>query len=147
MILKTALILKILLATVCAFGTFWLLRKRCEKKAAAILLAVVTVLVGAVLGQKLADAVPPLTDTVTITALGEKNAESKAYEIALTGFTVDGEVYPVGEITSGKWFWFGNDYMWRPETDNRQPDGTTDTIQVEIRSEERRGRERVLLLV
>lgn len=79
--------------------------------------------------------VPPLTDQVTLTALGEKQAEASGVEVYLDGFTVDGKQYSAGEnlkIESGHWFWNGDAYCWRIETDFRQPDGMNRTIEVSI---------------
>lgn len=88
-------------------------------------------------------ALPPLTEPVTLTALGEARAESDGTEVFLDGYTIDGAVSLSGkalEITEGRWFWNGESYGWRPETDSRQPGGLTRpvTIQVPV------GRERAL---
>lgn len=48
---------------------------------------------------------------------------------------VDGESFTSGEsldIQEGHWFWSGESYCWRPEMDNRQPDGITRSVVVNI---------------
>lgn len=130
MILLTAFLIRMIFILACATSIFVLLRKHCGRKN-ALLFACCVVLVGGLLAQKISSYVPPLTEVVTITALNEKNPESLAFEVVVTNLTVDGETYPI-EITSGKWFWYGDDYMWRPENDVRQPEGITRTIQIEI---------------
>ena len=70
---------------------------------------------------------PSLTETVTITALGEKNISAQSDEIILLGMVADGQNIEIGTPKTGKWFW-GRNYMWRNETDSRQPDGTTRSI-------------------
>lgn len=90
-----------------------------------------------------ASLVPPIRDTVTLTALGEKNADAVLDEAVLQGYTVDGETFSSGEsleIREGKWFWSGESYMWRNESDPRQPGGTTRTIVLGIPA----GKERTL---
>ena len=82
------------------------------------------------------------TDTLMMTALGEKNEASVADEVALYGILVGGTEYSCGQdlgIGEGKWFWCGESYMWRNEADPRQPEGLTRTVTLEIPvGEERR---------
>lgn len=79
--------------------------------------------------------VPPLRDTVILTALGQKNDAASKEEVYLKGYTIDGVEYLAGRdmvILNGKWFWKGETYCWRIETDTRQPDGVTRSITVKI---------------
>lgn len=76
--------------------------------------------------------VQPLTDTVTLTALGETGQAGKGQEVFITGYTVDGETYTPKNAVEGKWFWIGERYGWRPETDTRQPEGTTRTVTLKV---------------
>lgn len=131
MALNFVFIIKVLFAVGSGIVMFALIGKHCTKRL-AILFTCAVVLVAALAGQKIASYVPPLTDTVTITALGEKNEAGSGLEVSLVGFQVDGQDYPLGEVTEGKWFWNGGVYMWRPETDTRQPEGTTRTIRVAV---------------
>ena len=93
------------------------------------------ILICAVAANHVASFLPPMTDIVTLTALGEKQAASGGMEVYLSGYTVDGEKFVSGkslEIKEGHWFWSGETYAWRPETDTRQPDGVTRTVVLEI---------------
>lgn len=75
---------------------------------------------------------PPLTDAITIQALGEKNELSQSDEVWLSGIVVDGETVQIPMPDQGKWFWIGENYAWRNENDNRQPQGTTREISLYI---------------
>jgi len=78
---------------------------------------------------------PSLTDTITLNALGENREDAKGMEIYLESYTIDGKTFSAGsflEIESGRWFWSGETYMWRPETDIRQPEGITRTIALNV---------------
>lgn len=82
-----------------------------------------------------ANSLPALTDEIILTALGEKQENAMAEEIVLTGYTVDGAFYSAGkslQIIDGKWFWSGENYMWRIESDPRQPTGRTRSIMVRM---------------
>ena len=87
---------------------------------------------------------PPLRDTVTLTALGEKSDSAASEELCLADCTVDGAVLRADTnipIREGKWFWMaGGGYGWRPETDIRQPEGVTRQVTVAVPV----GRERAL---
>ncbi len=88
----------------------------------------------------------PLRDEVILTALGERCPEAAAEEIAITGFMVDGTEYVPEkdlEIIDGKWGWQNGMYIWRIESDVRQPAGVTRSITVGIPV----GRERQLCFV
>lgn len=75
---------------------------------------------------------PSATDTITIQALGEKNELSQSDEVWLSGIVVDGETVQIPMPEQGKWFWIGENYAWRNENDNRQPQGTTREISLYI---------------
>jgi len=122
----TVRIAKIVLPlAVIAGGSFWM-RNKITKLQAACLLGLIAVFT--VIANTVAGLVPPLTDSVTLTALGEKNEGSQGYEIVIDGFEIDGEKYLVDQVIEGKWIWRGDQYMWRPETDQRQPEGVTRTV-------------------
>lgn len=78
----------------------------------------------------------PLTEEVTLTAVGTgESGSSGTDEVYLLGYTIDGKEYVAGEsleIVSGKWFWNGETYCWRLETDPRQPEGVTRSIMIKI---------------
>ncbi len=97
---------------------------------------------GGALAEHLYEAFRPITDSVTLTALGSSPAASEeiaaaegADEVFFTQYVVDRTDYEPGKslkITAGKWFWCGEYYCWRPETDYRQPDGMTDSVSFKI---------------
>jgi hypothetical protein len=72
---------------------------------------------------------PSFTETLTITALGQKNPLSQSDEIAIKSINTGRKpsLIPV----RGKWFWQA-DYMWRNEMDSRQPPGTTRFLEFAI---------------
>jgi len=94
-------------------------------------LAILTVLFAFAAGHA-ASFIPPLRDAVRVEALGEKNEAAEYCEVKLCGISIDGVDYPLEDPISGQWFWHGDIYMWRPETDERQPAGTTRAITLEI---------------
>lgn len=67
-----------------------------------------------------------------MTATGEKSEKAINNEVILCGVIADGKEYAVDNAVEGKWFWQGNRYMWRNENDNRQPEGTTRKITINI---------------
>ncbi len=74
----------------------------------------------------------PQTDMITITALAEKDAAPGGNEIWIKDISVDGKEIDIPTPSAGKWFWVGENYVWRNENDVRQPDGTTNTIELPI---------------
>ncbi|MDE6021850.1 MAG: hypothetical protein K2H01_12740 [Ruminococcus sp.] len=77
--------------------------------------------------------IPRPTDEVYITALNEKNENSSYTQVAIKNtITVDGKEYIFDNPDSGKWFWRGEEYWWRPETDQRIPEGLTETIILDV---------------
>lgn len=133
MILAAEKIAKILILLCTIAGGCLLLKTRWNRKVIAHF--VIFVFVIAVTANKISEVVPPLTDEVTLTALGEKRAASEAEEVYLSSYTVDGETFAAGkylQIKDGHWFWSGETYCWRIETDSRQPKGITRSITVKI---------------
>ena len=128
-------ITKILLIVLALAGGWWGLGKQRNGSKKAWLVYAALVLVFAAAAYKISGLTPPLTDAVTLTALGEKRTEAMAEEVYLEGYTVDGKAYTAGkslQIKSGHWFWSGERYCWRIETDTRQPDGITRSITVRL---------------
>lgn len=133
MILITALLIKILCPLAVIAGGYFALRK--SETGERMLGLGVLVILFALAANWVSGFIPPLRDEVTLTALGEKNEASSAEEIRLAGYTIDGKQYLCGkdmEILDGKWFWGGESYCWRIETDERQPEGVTRSITVSI---------------
>lgn len=46
--------------------------------------------------------------------------------------SVDGNDYKIEDVAEGKWFWRGDNLMWRNENDSRQPGNLTRTITLNI---------------
>lgn len=133
MILYLEPALKVLITLSVLISNYLIFRKRSSRFQCVLICALL--LFCAVLAHVVSNCVPPLTDQVTLTALGEKRAESSAAEVVLSGFTIDEKHYSAGEslkIESGHWFWRGDAYCWRIETDLRQPDGMTRGIEASI---------------
>ncbi len=133
MILATSAIIKVLLVLAVLLLGYRIFRKKLQKK--TLFSLGVLILLFAAFANWVASLVPPLTDTVTLTALGEGREEAKNTEIFLKGYTIDGEESLALEdlqISSGHWFWIGDMYCWRPKSDERQPDGVTESVELQI---------------
>lgn len=133
MILSTVFLAKVLLAVGTVVIFFHEFRDRLSRRWLAYITA--AILICAVAVNYAVSFLPPMTEEVTLTALGEKQEAAKGMEVYLSGYTVDGKSYISGkslEIVEGKWFWKGEIYTWRPETDTRQPEGTTRTVVLKI---------------
>lgn len=133
MILSTVFLAKVLLAVGTVVIFFHEFRDRLSRRWLAYITA--AILICAVAVNYAVSFLPPMTEEVTLTALGEKQEAAKGMEVYLSGYTIDGKSYISGkslEIVEGKWFWKGEIYTWRPETDSRQPEGTTRTVVLKI---------------
>lgn len=133
MILMTARIIRLLVVFGAFFAGAYFFRGQLQKKGLTCL--GVSLILLAVVAGGIAEMLPPLTEEVTLTALGEKRTEAEKEEVYLEGYTIDGKAYSSGKdlkITAGKWFWSGETYAWRIESDPRQPQGTTRSITVQI---------------
>lgn len=133
MILLAAKVMKVLLFLAAVLVGYVLFRKRLSARE-LVCLGVLTV-VAAIAANNAAGLLPPLTDQVTLTALGERREEAQKEEVLLDGYTVDDEEFIAGkslEIEEGHWFWYGESYCWRIETDPRQPEGVTRTVVLRI---------------
>ena len=131
MILLAACLIKVVLTASVALFVMW---GNCGKwSRRGISLFLFATIVFALAANIAAEKLPPLTDEVTLTALGETNGN--AAEVVLNGYTVDDHPYTAGkslQIVEGKWLWSGERYMWRTESDSRQPSGLTRTITIRI---------------
>lgn len=133
MILMTARMVKILLTAATLLVGIWMCRSQWSGKMKRRF-AFLTILF-ALAANIVVSRLPPLTDEVTLTALGEKRENAEAAEVFFDGYTVDGHTYTAGkslQVVKGKWFWCGERYLWRVETDSRKPLGMTRSITVRI---------------
>lgn len=77
--------------------------------------------------------IPEKTESVTITALDQKNEKAENTEIYLTGVFVNGKKVKLDvDKEHGQWFWQGNWYVWRNEADIRKPTGITESFILDI---------------
>jgi hypothetical protein len=75
--------------------------------------------------------VPVIKDDVTFTALDVMDKQSSSVEIVIKHILVEGNQADF-EAKEGKWFWRGNDYIWRNEVDERKPDGITGSVTISL---------------
>ena len=133
MILLASKLIYILLAAVALFINYNFFKNKLSKKRIVYLAALIVCF--SFFAKYIVNFIPPLTDQITLEALGGKQEEAKGMEVYLNGYTIDGRKFSAGEflqIESGHWFWSGERYCWRPETDSRQPDGLTRSIVLHI---------------
>ena len=111
----------------------------CKKKARSkyfCTLSVLLMLVTVIPAEIIASALPPVTDVITVSALGTKNVKAENDEIRISAFSIDETEYAINskllKVVEGKWFWAGDNYCWRNETDTRKPDGVTRSIKLSV---------------
>lgn len=92
----------------------------------------VLLVISSVISAYVLKCIPMATEQITLTATGEKNENALNNEVALSAVIADGKKYEINNAVEGKWFWQGNNYMWRNEGDARQPEGTTRSVTLEI---------------
>lgn len=130
MILKFEFLCKFIL---CISALFFMLRKcyRIKSSKKNIILVLFFGIIVAFASMHIDSILPDITETVKLTALGEKNTAAQSDEIVLYGIRVDNKETKIDSPREGKWFW-GTNYMWRNEDDSRQPKGTTRSIVLDI---------------
>lgn len=106
-------------------------RSKEARAALALPLAVYTVLTAFFCAAVMRN-IPSLREDLRLTALNEKSEGVGGTEIILNGIVVDDRNVEIPTPVEGKWFFTGSGYMWRPQTDPRQPEGTTDSIVLKI---------------
>ncbi len=133
MVVLAMKIAKILITLLIICLVCWLFRNKLNRKHNVCF--VMLIIVFAFVANYLAGFLPALTDTVTLTALDEKQEQARSTEIFLNGYTIDDEEFLAGksfQLESGNWFWSGEIYAWRSETDTRQPEGVTRSVVLRI---------------
>lgn len=133
MILAASKLLKIFATIVILIVEFKFIGKKLSQRerVSVVLVSIVC----AFIANAVSGFFPSMTDEVRITALGEKSKQATNSEVLLSGYTVDGKTYISGtdlQIKDGHWFWIGEKYSWRPESDMRQPEDVTKSITVSI---------------
>lgn len=124
--LQIGIVILFVLRIVFIFGK----QKRKEKPLVVGL--VICTLISAFISNAILGLIPLPTNEVIVTALGEKNEAAKKDEVSIISYLVGGKEYEINNPTEGKWFWKGDTYMWRNESDSRQPAGTTRSITLNI---------------
>lgn len=131
MILLTSYIIKFLVYSLGVIIAWRMIRNRRK-----VLICSIIMIVMAFLSNSIVDNTSILSDEVTLTALGEQNADAESAEIYLIGYAIDGKEYLCKDsldLVNGHWFWGGKDYYcWRPKYDDRKPEGVTDSITIRV---------------
>ena len=126
------LIAKILFAILLIVGIALFFVKFRKKPASFVVGLCVLTLIASLISLKITNLIPRPTDNITITATGEKNENALSSEVSIKCLKLEGEDIVLDNAVEGKWFWKGDCYMWRPETDDRQPEGVTRSITLSI---------------
>lgn len=82
-----------------------------------------------------AQAGPGPMQTVTLTALNEKNEGAQEAGVYLEDVRINGVSLGLPELVSGKWTEAGGRYCWYEPGDRRRAEGQTDSISFRIRAE------------
>lgn len=101
------------------------------KKSHSVLLYIFILLVSIISTNRIMKKVPVIKDDVTFTALDVMDKQSSSVEIVIKHILVEGNQADF-EPKEGKWFWRGNDYIWRNEADERKPDGITGSVTISL---------------
>ena len=113
-------------------GIVFIFGKQKRKEKPLVVGLVICTLISAFISNAILGLIPLPTNEVIVTALGEKNEAAKKDEVSIISYLVGGKEYEINNPTEGKWFWKGDTYMWRNESDSRQPAGTTRSITLNI---------------
>lgn len=113
-------------------GIVFIFGKQKRKEKPLVVGLVICTLISAFISNAILGLIPLPTNEVIVTALGEKNEAAKKDEVSIISYLVGGKEYEIKNPTEGKWFWKGDTYMWRNESDSRQPAGTTRSITLNI---------------
>lgn len=122
---------------VVAIGLEWFAFRHKVGRGLLIFLTVLTAWYG-VFGAFLATEITPVQESVRVTALGTKNAQSTNDHICITGYLIDGVNFKLQYPEKGKWAWYpsakgSSTYFcsWFPG-DKLQPEDATDYIVLQI---------------
>lgn len=97
-----------------------------------IVLCVVCVATFACLSGHFSHTVVKVSDEITITALDEKNSNSKGTEVDISNIQVDGTLRTSYDVTQGNWYWISGRYAWRPAADTRWDGTATNSITLKV---------------
>lgn len=117
MILKIELLLKLVCVLAVGLGLLRLAVKYGREKSWPIL--VMSCILCAVVGQNLAVQLPNLTQTITVTATGEKNEASSSSQVLLLRLEADGTTLDANQLETGNWIQEETAIRWVPPEDPR----------------------------
>lgn len=117
MVLKIELLLKLLCAIVLALGVLRFAVKRgCKRSWPVIVMSCILCMA---VGQTLVVQLPHLTQSVTVTATGEKNEASNSTQVLLLRYEADGVTLDANKLETGNWLCEGTAIRWVPPEDPR----------------------------
>ena len=117
MILKIEFLLKLICALAVGLGLLRFAVRHERKKSWPIL--VISCLLCAMAGQALVTQLPNLTQTVIVTAAGEKNEASSSSQVLLLRLEADGATLAANELETGNWILEDTAIRWVPPEDPR----------------------------
>lgn len=126
------LIIKLVIAALIVAGIILFFGKFKKKPVSLIVGLCILALISSIVSEKIVEMIPRPTDTITLTATGEKNENALKNEVAIRCLELEGERLVLDNPAEGKWFWQGEYYMWRPETDSRKPGELTRSITLSL---------------
>lgn len=126
------LMVKILFVILLMVGMALFFGKFRKKPAVFVVGLCALTLIASLISGKITDLLPRPTDNITLTATGEKNENALSSEVSIKCLKLEGNDIVLDNAIEGKWFWKGDCYMWRPETDDRQPEGVTRSVTLSL---------------
>lgn len=126
------LMVKILFVILLMVGMALFFGKFRKKPAVFVVGICALTLIASLISGKITDLLPRSTDNITLTATGEKNENALSSEVSIKCLKMEGNDIVLDNAIEGKWFWKGDCYMWRPETDDRQPEGVTRSVTLSL---------------
>ncbi len=115
------LLLKILITVLCGSAVLWLMlsRKKRPIQKRQILLLVLAILVIAAIAWSVVAELPEPMETVTVTALREKNERASKTDLYLTGVILNSERSTAKIVTETGWEWKDQWLVWRERGTDR----------------------------
>lgn len=98
----------------------------------SIFLFALCLLVFAFLSHQIMQEIPLLYDEITLTALDQKNDESRGTEVDINHIRVDEHIITSPNVGEGRWYIISNRYSWRPPEDTRWDGSATESIVLRI---------------
>lgn len=115
------LVLKIAIILIVSFSVWIVKYKKQKSTHLFILVYCILTLLSGFISWKVIDMIPVPTENVTITAMQQKNEKAKGDAIYLTKVSANEKKIELKTATEDKWFWQGNWYVWRNDSDLKRP--------------------------